>query len=332
MVAWTLKRAPAYTKRRAEKTSAARPGPPRPRWLFFQLCRLRTFSLVKFGVIAPYALGPVEDGGFAVAFARLAEELDFESLWVVEHVVMSVEYSSVYPYDPSGRSPFTAEVVQPDPLVWLSYVAAATKKVRLATGVLILPQRNPMILAKECATLDRLSGGRLQLGIGVGWVREEAVALGTRFEDRGRRADEWIKVMKALWRDRVASFSGEYFRFDRVVCEPKPSQKNGVPIVVGGHSKAAAKRAGRYGDGFYPLGVSDERLAELLATLRESAEEAGRDPGSIELTLLGAPDLASAEHNAELGAGRTVIAARSGDLGELRAALERYRRDVMERL
>ncbi|TFH26614.1 MAG: LLM class flavin-dependent oxidoreductase, partial [Myxococcales bacterium] len=115
-------------------------------------------------------MGPVEDGGFAAAFAKLVEDLGFESLWVVEHVVMRVEYASVYPYDPSGRSPFTADVAQPDPLIWLAYVAAATEKIRLATGVLILPQRNPLILAKECATLDRLSGGRLSLGIGVGWV------------------------------------------------------------------------------------------------------------------------------------------------------------------
>ena len=287
---------------------------------------------MKFGIIAPYGLGAVEDGRFAVAFAKMAEELGFESLWVVEHVVMSVEYSSIYPYDPSGRSPFTAEVAQPDPLVWLAHVAAVTERIRLATGVLILPQRNPLILAKECASLDRLSGGRLELGIGVGWVREEADALGVGFDDRGRRADEYIEVMRTLWREPVASYHGETVRFDRVVSQPRPAQADGVPIVVGGHSKAAARRAGKYGNGFYPLGVSDEKLAELLAIMRESAIAAGRDPGAVELTLLGTPDAASAEKNARLGAGRTVIAARSGDLGELRRNLERFRRDVIERV
>jgi probable F420-dependent oxidoreductase len=287
---------------------------------------------VKFGIIAPYALGPVEDGAFAVGFARLAEEMGFESLWVVEHVVMSVEYASVYPYDPSGRSPFTADVVQPDPLVWLAYVAAATSRIRLATGVLILPQRNPVILAKACASLDRLSGGRLELGIGVGWVREEAAALGVSFEDRGARADEWIAVMRTLWRDPVASFRGRYFDFHGVVSKPQPLQEGGVPITIGGHSKAAARRAGTNGDGFYPLGVSDEKLRSLLEIMKAAAASAGRDASGIELTLLAAPDLAGAEHNATLGAARTVIAARTGDLAELRRTLERYRRDVIERL
>ncbi len=116
---------------------------------------------MKFGIIPPYGLAPIEDPGFAAGFARAVERAGFESIWVVEHVVMAVEYNSVYPYDPSGRTPFDAHTVQPDPLIWLSNVAAVTERIRLATGVLILPQRNPLVLAKELATLDRLSGGRL---------------------------------------------------------------------------------------------------------------------------------------------------------------------------
>jgi probable F420-dependent oxidoreductase len=286
---------------------------------------------MKFGIIAPYAVGPVEDGRFAVAFARLAEELGFESIWVVEHVVMKVDYRSVYPYDPSGRSPFTAEVRQPDPLIWLSYVAAATERIRLATGVLILPQRNPLVLAKEVASLDRLSGGRLELGIGVGWVREEAEALGASFDDRGARTDEYVAAMRALWRDPVATFHGERVRFEGVVSEPRPLQPGGVPIVIGGHSPAAARRAGRYGDGFYPLGVTPDKLARLRTIVAETAVENGRDPRAIELTLLGTADAASAESLAGLGASRMVIAAREGDLGALRTTLERFRRDVIER-
>jgi probable F420-dependent oxidoreductase len=287
---------------------------------------------VKFGLIAPYAVAPLEAPDCAVALARIAEDCGFESLWTVEHVVMAVEYESVYPYDPSGRTPFTPEVAQPDPLIWLAYVAAATERIRLATGVLILPQRNPLILAKEAATLDRLSGGRLELGIGVGWVREEAQALGTTFDDRGRRADEYIEVMRKLWRERVASFDGAYFRFERVVCEPRPVQEGGVPIVVGGHSKAAARRAGRYGNGFYPLGVGREKLAELIEIVETTAHEYGRDPGGIELTLLGTPDLASAETLAEQGADRMTIAAHDGDLAVLRGKLEKFRENVMERM
>jgi probable F420-dependent oxidoreductase len=287
---------------------------------------------MRFGVIPPYGIGPVESPEFAVAFARLAEEHGFESLWVVEHVVMAVEYRSVYPYDPSGRSPFTAEVAQPDPLVWLSYVAAATTRLRLATGVLILPQRNPLILAKELASLDRLSGGRVELGIGVGWVREEAEALGTRFEERGRRADEYVAVMRTLWREPVASFDGEFVRFAGMVSRPQPAQPGGVPIVVGGHSKAAARRAGRLGDGFFPLGVSMEKLAALRDEMKREAERHGRDSSKIALTLLGGPDLATAELYASVGANRMVIAALEPGLDQLARTLERVRREVIERM
>jgi probable F420-dependent oxidoreductase len=287
---------------------------------------------VRFGVIPPYGIGPVEEPEFAGAFARLVEACGFESLWVVEHVVMAVDYRSLYPYDPSGRSPFTAEVAQPDPLVWLSYVAAATKRVRLATGVLILPQRNPLILAKELASLDRLSGGRVELGIGVGWVREEAEALGVSFEDRGRRADEYVAVMRTLWREPVASFAGELVRFEGVVSRPAPVQPGGPPIVVGGHTRAAARRAGRLGDGFFPLGVTMERLAELRAEMGDAAAAHGRDPGAIALTCLGTPDLACAERYAAAGVSRMVIAALEPGLGQLRATFERFRRDVIERM
>ncbi len=153
-------------------------------------------------------MGPLETGEYASAFARLVEELGCESVWVVEHAVMCVDYASAYPYDPSGRSPFSSNVVLPDPLVWLSYVAAATRRIRLATGILILPQRNPVLLAKAVASLDRISGGRMLLGVGVGWVREEAEAVGTAFEERGRRTDEYLEVMRTLWRERPASFRG----------------------------------------------------------------------------------------------------------------------------
>jgi probable F420-dependent oxidoreductase len=195
---------------------------------------------MKFGVIPPYARAPIEEGDYAIAFAQMAEACGFESVWVVEHVVMAVEYTSVYPYDPSGRSPFHADVVQPDPLLWLSYIAAATKRIRLGTSVLVLPQRNPVILAKALATLDRLSGGRVELGIGIGWVREEAEAVGTDFDNRGRRADEYIRVMRTLWREPVASFAGKFVRFDNVVSRPKPVQPGGVPIVIQPRSRSPA--------------------------------------------------------------------------------------------
>lgn len=287
---------------------------------------------MKFGVMPPYGLAPVPDGTFAAGFARAAEEAGFESLWLVEHVVMAVEYTSTYPYDPSGRSPFTADVAQPDPLVWLGYVAAATTRIRLATSVIILPQRNPLILAKEAATLDRLSGGRLELGIGVGWVREEAEALGTDFRTRGRRTDEYVAAMRALWREPVASFAGTFVNFGGVVSEPKPLQPGGVPIVVGGHSAAAARRAGRLGDGFFPLVGDPGQLGELRRIVRETADAHGRDPQSIVLTLMGGPDLASAEYCARSGAARMVISLKERTLDDCRRALERFGSEVIGRV
>lgn len=286
---------------------------------------------MKFGLTAPYQMGPIEDGEYASRFAQIAEEFGFESLWVVEHAVMCVEYASVYPYNPSGRSPFAAEVTQPDPLVWLSWVASATKSIRLATGVLILPQRNPVILAKSLASLDHLSGGRMMLGMGVGWVREEAEAVGVAFENRGARANEAIEVMRTLWRESEADFDGEFTKFQGVVSKPKPVQQGGVPIIVGGHSKAAARRAGRQGDGFYPLGVDLEGMASLRGVMEESAREAGRDP-SIEITMGGTTDADQALALQDAGVGRAVVFPPTGDLDALRGVLEPFARDVIQRL
>jgi len=286
---------------------------------------------VKFGIIPPYGLGPVEDPQYAAGFARHAEQAGFESLWVVEHVVMAVEYDSVYPYDPSGRSPFNAHTVQPDPLIWLGYVAAATSTIRLATGVMVLPQRNPLILAKELASLDRLSGGRVELGVGVGWVREEAEALGTDFGTRGKRANEYIDVMRTLWNEPVASFDGEFVKFSGMVSEPRPVQAAGVPIVIGGHSRAAARRAGARGDGFFPLGVMPDKMKELRAIMTDAAAQAGRDAGAIEITTVGPPDAAGLGYCRALGADRMVIAARDRELDDVRRFMDTFRDDVMSK-
>jgi len=264
---------------------------------------------MKFGVIPPYGMAAVEDPVFAGDFCRAAEQAGMESVWVVEHTVMCPDYTSRYPYDRSGRSPFNAHVAQPDPLLWLAWAAAHTETLRLATGVMILPQRNPLILAKELATLDRLSGGRLVAGFGVGWVREEAEALGSDFGTRGRRADECIEVMRELWSEEAtASYHGSFYDFDHVVSRPRPVQKGGVPLVIGGHSEAAARRAGRYGDGFFPLGVSMQRLGELRKVLNDAAKVAGRDPARVEITCVGTADPALLSAYAEAGVDRTVVA------------------------
>src|SRR3954464_2970885 len=158
----------------------------------------------------------------AVEAARAAEENGFESIWTVEHVVYPDDYASAYPYSPDGKMPAVPSTPIPDPLIWLAYVASVTTKIRLATGILILPERNPVVLAKELATLDHLSGGRVELGIGVGWLKEEFDALGISWARRGARTDEYISAMRALWASDGASFHGEFASFERVSSNPKP--------------------------------------------------------------------------------------------------------------
>ena len=287
---------------------------------------------MKFGIMAPYQQGPLEEGEYAATFGQLAEEIGFESIWAVDHAVMCPDYESRYPYDPSGRSPFHENVVQPDPLTWLGWVAAHTRQIKLGTGILILPLRNPVVLAKTVASLDRLSGGRVLLGVGVGWVREEAEAAGTDFSTRGKRCDEYIEAMRALWNQPLSSYKGSYLEFDNVVSQPKPAQEGGVPILIGGHSEAAARRAGRLGDGFYPLGVFGDALDSLLATLREAAQEAGRDPAKIGITSVGAPQKALIEGLASQGVERILISPSSGDLDTIRASLETFWQEIAEPL
>lgn len=221
-----------------------------------------------------------------------AEEAGFESIWTVEHVVVPQGYQSAYPYARSGRMPGPEDSPIPDPLVWLTYLAAVTSTVRLAPGILILPQRNPLVLAKACATLDQLSGGRLTLGVGAGWLKEEFDALGLDFDSRGRRLDDHIGALRAAWGQKPASFDGEHTKFSDVYSAPQPVNGS-VPIVVGGHSKTAARRAGRLGDGFFPGRGTPESTAELVEVMRATAREADRDPDAIEVTAIGAAVLAS---------------------------------------
>ena len=167
---------------------------------------------MKFGLMFANG-GPFSEPATAVGLAQLAEEVGFESLWTVEHVCVPTGYQSAYPYSPTGKMPGGEDVPIPDPLIWLAYVAAATTRIRLATGILILPQRNPVILAKEIATLDRLSGGRVELGVGVGWLEEEFDALGVPWAARGRRTDEYIDVLRRMWREPETAFDGEFTKF-----------------------------------------------------------------------------------------------------------------------
>jgi probable F420-dependent oxidoreductase len=248
----------------------------------------------------------------ATAVAEAAEAGGFDTIWTVEHVVVPSGYESPYPYDASGKMAGGAEEFDlPDPLVWLTWAAAKTSRIRLATGILILPQRNPVVTAKELATLDHLSGGRLSVGVGAGWLAEEFDALGVPFDDRGRRLDEYVAVMRALWSGGKTSFDGEFFQFRDCISRPRPAQGS-IPVIVGGDSAAAARRAGRLGDGYFPGGSSIEHIAERVELAKRTAEEHGRDPASLQLIAGAAappgPKLDERiEQLAALGVAQTIV-------------------------
>ncbi|MGI8797671.1 MAG: LLM class F420-dependent oxidoreductase [Acidimicrobiia bacterium] len=283
---------------------------------------------MKFGIIFANA-GPLGQPDVTTGLAQLAEEHGFESLWTVEHTVVPAGYASEYPYSADGKMPGGDAVSITDPLIWMSWVAAITTRLRVATGILILPQRNPITLAKQVATLDMLSGGRVDLGVGVGWLREEFDALGVPFEERGARTDEYIAALRALWSDDPVTFKGEFVSFERCHSNPKPVQKGGIPIVVGGHTNAAARRAGRLGDGFFPGRASDEELRPLIETMRASATDAGRDSDAIEITAGGVFDLDGVKRFADLGVGRIVIPPLGFDLETLKGTIGNFADSVI---
>ena len=240
----------------------------------------------------------------AISMAQAAETAGFESIWTVDHVVVPQGYKSAYPYAQSGRMGDGSEDIQlPDPLIYMAYLASVTKSIRLATGILIVPQRNPVVTAKQLATLDQLSGGRIDLGIGVGWLEEEFQAIGAPFEKRGKRTDECIAAMQTLWKNDVAEFHGELVDFGPVYCRPQPVNGS-IPIIVGGHSHAAARRAGRIGDGFFPARGVPEELFDIV---KSTAEECGRDPKEIEFTVAIPEDIETIPALAKLGVTRILI-------------------------
>jgi len=258
---------------------------------------------VKFG-LRYCNTGRYVDPSRAVELAQAAEAAGFESLWTVEHTVVPAGYRSAYPYSTDGKmAGGIDDFPLPDPLIWMAYVAAATSKIKLATGILILPQHNPVVAAKQIATLDALSRGRVLLGIGVGWLKEEFDAIGVTFDDRGERTDEYVHALRALWGQAKPTFNGKHVSFTNAYCRPQPANGT-VPIIVGGHSHAAARRAGRLGDGFFPARGASSELIELA---RRAAEQADRDPRKLEITTSAPPTLDEIPALAARGVDRVLV-------------------------
>ncbi len=245
---------------------------------------------MEFGIIPPVRTGATADPDWMTSFARLVESAGFESLVVVEHAVVISGYTSTYPYAPSGRMPLPDDCRIPDPLDLMAFLAAVTDRITLATGVLVVPIHQAVVLAKRIATVDVLAKGRVRMCLGVGWMEEELRATGADPRTRGRRMDETIDAMRVLWADAGpdgASFEGAFVSFRHAHSFPKPFRPGGVPLHIGGHSEAAARRAGERGDGFQPLGLAADELTLRITQMREAAERAGRDPDAVELSVSG---------------------------------------------
>lgn len=294
---------------------------------------------MKFG-LRYCNIGPLSRREPALEIAAFAEDAGFESLWTIEHVVIPAGYRSAYPYSDDGRFGWPEDLDYPDPVMWLATIAGSTSTIKLGTAILILPQRNPVVLAKELATLDMMSGGRLLLGVGVGWLEEEFQSIGIPFAERGPRTDEAIDVLRTLWRSDEASFDGRFHSFDRALLFPKPQQSVGgepaVPILIGGHSEAAARRAGRVGDGFFPARATPDDLGPLLDVVRRTAIDSGRNPDDIEITAGNVFDIDSARRFQDLGADRLMcplmLPDLLTDLDEAKRRITRFAEDIMGHL
>lgn len=247
------------------------------------------------------------------ALATHAEAAGLESVWTFEHVVVPSDYASRYPYHSSGKMGVTPHTPFYDPLVTLSFVAAVTSRLRIGTGVNILPQANPLLLAKQAATLDALSGGRLHLGLGIGWLREEYDALGVPFARRGARFDDYVRAMKKVWSGKVVEHQSEFISWSGFQSYPLPLQRPHIPLVIGGTSDRAMRRVAESGDGWFSPNKDVAALAEQLSRLRRACEAANRDISEIEITAMWtlAKEPEALEEYAQLGVSRLVVPLRA---------------------
>lgn len=238
---------------------------------------------MDWGVHLPH-LGHRANGDVVASFARRVEELGFHSGWVSDHIAWPTDITSRYPYTPDGSFPAPVDTPWLDPIGTLFFVAACTERLKLGSSVLILGYRPPVLTAKAIASLDVLSGGRVLLGIGVGWMREEFEVLGMPFDHRGRRGDEQLEMFERLFTDPHPSFAGEFYSFPPIGFEPKPVN-GGVPIWVGGNTEAAYRRTARFGSAFHAAFEPIDDVRTAWSRVRELAAEGGRDPDSLTLSV-----------------------------------------------
>lgn len=239
---------------------------------------------MKLGVFCPLA-SPAADAAYVRAFGEAAEGAGFDSLWVAEHVVLFDDYASKYPYSPDGRIPGRSTSGILEPLSSLAYLAAVTTRIRLGTGILLVPQRNPVYTAKETANIDWLSGGRLDLGVGVGWLAEEFRAVGVPWPRRGERTRAYLEVMRRLWCDELSEYKDEFYELPACRQFPKPVQKPHIPIHFGGESEAALQRVADIGQGWYGFNLEPDELGERVARLDKLLAANGRKRSDVLISV-----------------------------------------------
>lgn len=261
---------------------------------------------MKLGLI-PINVGPSNAEGI-VSVAKKSEEVGLESVWTFEHAIVPIDYESKYPYSADGKMGVKPETNFIDPLIALTLVAAHTTTIRLGTGVNILPQVNPLLLAKQSASLDLISGGRFMLGVGIGWLREEFDAMGVPFEKRGARFDDYIQAMRKAWSPDVVEHQSEHIQWTGFKSHPLPVQ-DPFPVIIGGTKGKAFQRIARYGQGWFAPTPSPDALVPQLAQLAEACAAEGRDPASVEVTCMWVPamGLDSLAKFEDLGVARLVI-------------------------
>jgi probable F420-dependent oxidoreductase len=282
--------------------------------------------------------GPSATREGVISVARAVESAGLDSIWVADHFIFPQpkgETDANYPY--KERTPFRPEDGFLEGLTVLAVAAGATERIRLGTSVMVMPMRRVLETAKIASTIDVLSGGRLVLGMGAGWWKEEFEALGQPFAGRGKRFDEQLHVMRRLWREGTVAHSGDSISFEELTSEPRPIQPDGPPVLIGGMGDVSLRRAGTVGDGWHATGARSDVLGEGMAKVREHAERAGRDPASLTLstsTVLPVDDddtIRRMDRLHEAGVDEVVMKVQSEDIAEICAAIEHFGTDVFPR-
>jgi probable F420-dependent oxidoreductase len=293
---------------------------------------------MKFGCHLPI-WGPGATREALLTLARRVEAMGFDSVWASDHIVIPLEIRSRYPYNQSGDFPLSPTANFLEPLTALALVAGATERLQLGTTVLVLPHRHPVLAAKTLATLDHLAPGRVMLGAGVGWMREEIEILGAPYDARGAWTDEAIRIMRACWAHERVSFRGRFFSFPEVGFAPRPAAGS-IPIWIGGHTPRALRRVAELGDGWHAAFATPAAMREGLAKLREACAKAGRDPAGITLSVrmgfaakrASSEALAELQELREIGVGHVVVETRVADVDDSTRILERFAAEVRAKL